>query len=437
MKVAIVGFGVEGRSSYDYFVAQGADVTIFDQSPTPKMTLPPGAKLISGPDAFTQLTDFDVVMRVPTVAPDSLSTHGRISSNIKEFLANCPTKNVIGVTATKGKGTITSLIADILRKAGKTVHVAGNIGVPALDVLPAVKKQDVVVLELSSFQLWDIERSPHIAVIGMIEPEHLEVHGTFEDYAGAKGNIARHQTPDDIVIYHPTNQYSRQMAELSSGLRIAYGTRQGAYLEETYKGRYIMVDGERLCSVDDVRIPGEHNLENICAAVTAAWQLTTNREAAAAAVTAFTGLPHRLQLVATVHGIEFYDDSISTTPGSVIAALHAFTPKNTALLIGGRYDKGVDFSGLAAEMAALQPRHVVFVGPIGKNIHDLCVAAGYAGGELLVEWTMPEAVKRAYGAVKAQTGGTVVLSPACASFGDFTDYKDRGDKFAAAAQSLQ
>jgi UDP-N-acetylmuramoylalanine--D-glutamate ligase len=194
-----------------------------------------------------------------------------------------------------------------------------------------------------------------------------------------------------------------------------------------------MIHGKRICTAGEVQLPGVHNLENICAAVTAAWQFTQDVDAITKAVTNFKGLPHRLQFVDSKHGVDYYDDSISTTPGSVIAALHAFEPSKTTLIIGGQYDKGVDFAGLAAEIAKLRPHKVLFVGPIGAAIANLARVAGY-DSEVLEQWTMAKAV--AVAAASAAENGVVVLSPACASFGDFKDYKDRGNQFIAAVSAL-
>jgi len=434
MKVAIVGFGVEGQSSYNYFKKQGADITIVDESAAPKFTPPEGVHLIAGDGALDALQDFDVVMRVPAMNPSKIRTNGRVSSNVKEFFEQCPSKNIVGVTAAKGKGTMCSLVYEIAQAAGRRVHLAGNIGVPALDVLPDVQPDDIVVLELSSFQLWDMKQSPHIAIVGMIEPEHLEIHDGFKDYLDAKANIARWQMPDDILVYHPTNEHSKYIADTSSAaVKIPYNTQEGAYIDIADGERVLMIHGKQICKASEVQLPGIHNLENICAAVTAAWQFTQDVAAIRKAVTSFKGLPHRMQFVEKKHGVSYYDDSISTTPGSVIAVLHAFDPAKTTLIIGGQYDKGVDFSGLADEIARLQPHKVFFVGPIGEAIASLARTAGYEG-EILNQWAMAEVVMAA--AATAAKDGIVVLSPACASFGDFKDYKDRGNQFISAVKAL-
>jgi len=431
LKLAILGFGEEGRAAYHYFAKQGADITIFDQAEHPKYEVPAKAKLITGATAFEQLMGFDKVLRgSPAIRPDSYMTDGERTSVTKEFFTRSQSTQIIGVTGTKGKGTISTLTRDILREAGLPVHLGGNVGIPAINLLDDVRPDDVVVLELSSFQLWDLEVSPHIAVVGMIEPEHLEVHKDVVEYVAAKANIAKFQKTDDIVIYHPTNEFSADIARQSAGKRIRYGTREGAYIE----GDHIRIDGRIILPISEVQIPGKHNLENICAAITAAWQYAQDPEAVQRAIKAFTGLEHRLEFVREVNGAQYYNDSISTTVGSVVAAMQSFDAAHEILIIGGTYDKGIEFDDLALAIAGANPKRVLFVGPIGKRIADLAKAQDYQHGEVYEQWSMPEVVDRA--ADIAETGDIVILSPATASFKDFKNYKDRGEQFKKAVSSL-
>ena len=222
MKIAIAGYGVEGRSSLKYFRRKypRAEFLIVDQNDIKN----PADDIIvhTGTNVFSErLNDVNLVIRTPSIAPYRIHTLGKIWSATNEFFAECPAP-MIGVTGTKGKGTVCSMIAAIARQAGKTVYTVGNIGTPGLDVLPQIAPHDVVIYELSSFQLWDLERSPHIAVVLMIEPDHLDVHRTFDEYIDAKSNICRYQQANDITIYHPTNIYSQQIALTSGGDGQAY-----------------------------------------------------------------------------------------------------------------------------------------------------------------------------------------------------------------------
>lgn len=429
-KVAILGYGVEGESAYKYFASQGADITIFDESPTPKMQLPPGAKLISGPGVFEKAEGFDQVVRGPAIRPDRIKANGPVGTIVGEFFAKCPAP-IIGVTGSKGKGTTSSLIYNMLKNAGQSVHLAGNIGTPVLDVLPQVKPTDTVVLELSSFQLWDLKQSPHVAVVLMMEPEHLDVHKDVAEYSMAKSNIARWQKPEDVTVYLKGNELSEKTALVGDGQKIPYTRTPGAHVEVDV----IVIDGQTICRTDELAIPGQHNIDNACAAITAAWQFTKDTAAIAKALREFKGLDHRLKLVSEVGGVRYYDDSIATTPGSAIAALASFSqPK--VLILGGS-DKGADFSELAQSVVNENMRAVILIGVMRHRLADTLSKAGYIGQmqQFDEHGSMRQIVKKA--AELAQLGDVVLLSPACASFDMFKSYADRGDQFIAAVNELK
>lgn len=295
MKIAIAGFGLEGRASYDYWNKVDNELVVVDQNPI--HDLPQGAKNQIGEDAFRNLSGFDLVVRTAGLSPNKIRTDGKVWSATNEFFAKCPAP-IIGVTGTKGKGTTCSLIASILRSAGKTVHLVGNIGVPALELLPKIQPDDVVVYELSSFQLWDLESSPQIAVVLMIEPDHLDVHADMDDYVDAKSNITTHQTSDDVVIYHPTNQYSKRIADKSLGHKLRYNEvgNGSVYVESNN----FCVQGRIICDVNELRIAGAHNRENACAAITATlvFDDEITNEQIIDGLKNFNGLPHRLKFVA-------------------------------------------------------------------------------------------------------------------------------------------
>jgi UDP-N-acetylmuramoylalanine--D-glutamate ligase len=386
------------------------------------------------------------VIRTAGLAPYKIKTDGKIWSATNEFFEKCPAP-IIGVTGSKGKGTTSSLIASILRAAGKTVHLVGNIGVSALDALPDITADDVVVYELSSFQLWDAKRSPQIAVVLMIEPDHLDVHLDMDDYISAKANIRRHQGCADLCIYHPTNEYARQIAaggtdtyvdEYCDGGQDAYYRYGVADDGQVYvaDGMFMQED-KALAPVAALQLAGVHNIENACAAISAALALdsTISNDAIEQGLRAFTGLPHRLKLVRTINNVSYYDDSIATTPGSAIAAIHAFdVPK--VLILGGS-EKGDDYGQLVDEIIASPSiRAVVAVGKTGGRIAELLASKDAAVPVTrLEEATMTDFVRVATEA--AQSGDVVVLSPASASFDMFKSYSDRGDQFVAAVESLE
>lgn len=427
MKVAIAGYGAEGQSSYRYYVDKGDEVTIVTDRVAAQYPIPEGAFTIVGDDAFDHLQKFDLVVRTPPMRPDSIKTSGKVWSQANEFFAHCPCP-IIGVTGTKGKGTTASLIAAILRAAGQKVHLVGNIGVPPLTVLNDITAEDAVVFELSSFQLWDLEKSPGIAVVLMMESDHLDVHKSMEEYVSAKSNIARHQTESDIVLFHPANEYSLQIATTSSGQKLRYGIADEgqAYVEN---GQF-MVNDQIICPVSALQLPGSHNQENACAAISAALQFGVSKEFVEPGLRSFTGLPHRLKLVAEKAGVQYYDDSIATTVGSAIAALHSF-PSNRVVIILGGSDKGADYTELVSECKQTGAR-VVAIGQTGEQIARLCDEAGVSYVRELGD--MPEVIARAR--EQARSGDVVILSPASASFDQYASYSDRGDQFVAEVEKL-
>ena len=414
MKIVIAGFGVEGQSNLRYFREKFPEADFLVADEREKIdNLPENVAYQTG---FSGLDDADLIVRSPSLPPKKIKTSGRIWSSTNEFFANCPA-TIIGVTGTKGKGTTCSFISSILHAAGKTVHLVGNIGVPALDILPKIEKNDIVVYELSSFQLWDLQKSPHVAVVLMIEPDHLNIHADFNDYLAAKANITKSQTADDYAVYNSQNEFSSSIADASLA----------------QKKEYPFVLSDDITSA--IRLPGKHNIDNACAAIAAVKSILPNvsDDEIKKGLSEFTGLPHRLKFVAEKYGVKYYDDSISTTPGSAIAALKAFAePK---ILILGGSDKGADYSELAKEIARQNMRLIIINGANADEIREVLreekvdceiVQLNMAG--------MEEVAKSAKN--KAQSGDVVILSPAAASFDMFKSYSNRGEQFVAAVEEL-
>lgn len=420
MKVAIAGFGIEGRVSYQYWRSQGHEVTIVDERELSALDLPYGASTRLGAGVLNELSDFDLVIRTAGLDPEKLAVRGeKIWSATNEFFEKCPV-DIIGVTGTKGKGTTSSFIENILRAAGKKVHLLGNIGIPALEVLPTITADDIVIYELSSFQLWDLKKSPHVAVVLMIEPDHLDVHGSMEQYVAAKANIRRHQRETDVCFYHPTNSLSQQIAQLKPGAQRYSVPDDGAvYVKENT----FFVQNDPICSTDVLQIPGDHNIENACAAISVARLYVDDPAVIERGLRAFEGLPHRLKLVGEIDGVCYYDDSIATTPGSAIAALHTFTePK---IIILGGSDKGADY-GQVISLCGQTNTKVIAIGQTGATIAELCRKEEVPVIELGLT-TMDEVIATAR--EQAEPGSVVILSPASASFDMFKDYAERGDRF--------
>ncbi len=435
MKVAILGYGVEGREAYIWWGKKnGHDCTIFDENPD--LEVPEGVKLVSGSD--WKLDGYDLLVRSPGIRPDRLPEGANVTSVMKEFMAKCPAP-IIGVTGTKGKGTTCSLIFYMLREAGKCPHIGGNIGYPPLLFLEEVWPTDYVVLELSSFQLMDLTQSPQVAVCLMIVPEHLNWHPGMGEYTEAKANIFKFQSKTDKAVFNAKNQYSKQIAQLSKGAKIPYLDKGGAWVD----GEVIRYGKQEVCKVSDVALLGPHNLENICAAITAVWDIIGDPEPIRKAISGFTGLEHRLELVVETDGVRYYNDSFSTTPETAIAAIQAFNePK--VLILGGS-DKGSDYTALAAEVADANIKQVILIGDSGNSKHssaspklaESLKVQGVKNVKSLVRSggaTMDEVVEQA--AKLAKAGDVVLLSPACASFDMFTGYKQRGEQFRQAVAKL-
>lgn len=429
MKIAIAGYGLEGEANYRYWSADPShEITIVDERDQLDRPVPEGTPTKLGVNSFQNLQGFDLVVRTAGLAPHKITTDGKIWSATNEFFAQCPAP-IIGVTGSKGKGTTSSFIASILEAAGKKVWLVGNIGVASLDVLGQISQDDIVVYELSSFQLWDLQRSPKVAVVLMIEQDHLDVHKDMDEYVEAKAQIARHQGESDVLIFNAANQYAQKIAEASNAQhKIAYPSSYTTHIQDN-----AFYNGEQyICGVEAVQLPGVHNLDNAIAAIDAVWSFTQDTEAIKTGLQNFKGLPHRLAFVKTVNDVSYYDDSIATTPTSAIAGLRAFTGKPQVLILGGS-SKGSDFSELAQEVT----RHdvaAILIGDEATKIAAAFDAAGFTNFEIIENATAELFTKRA--AELAKPGGVVLLSPAAASFGLFKNYADRGDQFVAAVNQL-
>lgn len=429
MNIAILGYGVEGESVYRYYRAKypNAVITAYDNNPQPKNPLPPDVQFVGGRTDFKGIVA-DLAIKTPAIPPWLVEVSGVVTTMTREFMKACPAP-IIGVTGTKGKGTTASLIKSILDANGRRSWLVGNIGVGAFDVLDQIKPSDVVVYELSSFQLWDSDVSPHVAVVLGIEPEHLDVHKDFNDYVSAKSNIARHQKPDDIVIYRQGNQYAEQISQMSPATKVVYPSELTTHVKD---GMFYNGDRE-LCSVDVLRLPGNHNRDNACAAIDAVWSWVRDGNDIKRGLEAFEGLPHRLKYVRSVNDVMFYDDSIATTPGSAIAALASFEePK--VIILGGS-DKGASYDELVMKIKESAVRRVILIGTEAPKIEALLKANGIARyTNIGTSLTMDGIVKTAANA--AEPGDVVIMSPACASFDMFKNYADRGDQFVAAVNNL-
>jgi UDP-N-acetylmuramoylalanine--D-glutamate ligase len=451
MKIGIVGWGIEGKSAFNYFGAENEYLIVNEQ---PLDDFPQESDKIKiqyldkdKPAGITGnvkdlsylngLENCDKIVFTPTSRKNleekfigNKEFWDKATSALDIFFETVKTKNIIGVTGTKGKGTTSTIIYQILQAAGKRAFLGGNIGRSVLEFVHDVTPDDWVVLELSNFQLYKFTHSPHIAVCLMIVPEHLDWHQNFEDYLEAKSNIFSHQKPEDIAIYYDGNENSRQLAYHSPGVKIPFYLTPGARIRED--GKIVISDPEiEVFSKDEAKLLGEHNLQNICAAITAVWQSTQDVDAISKVLSTFAGMEHRLEFVREINGVKYYDDSFGTTPETAIVAMKSF--RQPKVLILGGSDKGADYEPLAEEVLKSNTRHVITIGETGTKIAEKLRQINYSQVTEGVQ-TMPEIIKLAQQI--SQEGDVVLLSAASASFGLFKDYKDRGNQFKQAVQEL-
>ena len=437
MKIALIGFGLEAKSAYDYFksIDQNNTFEIYDENPKSKIELPNGVKFFGDFHDFSKI-QADLIVRTPAVNPSRLPKNAKITSVTNLFFEKCPAP-IIGVTGSKGKGTVSSFIAEILRAAGLSVHLVGNIGLPALNELSKIQKDDAVIYELSSFQLWDAQKSPHIAILNNLEVDHLDVHDDFEDYVAAKMNIAKNQTENDFFIFNAENPIVLKNVEnLKSQLKAELQPFQNYNLAHIQENYFLWGD-EVLFETDILKIPGEHNQKNACAAMIATFDFLREKgfeieeifDFWREGLSKFTGLPHRLKFVREFEGVRFYDDSIATTPGSAIAALNSFE-KPKILILGGS-NKGADLSGLIEKITNMpeqELRKVILMGAESEKLAQKLISSRFERFiNLGTKTNMQEVVKTAF--ENAKSGDVVILSPAHASFDMFKSYIDRGEQF--------
>lgn len=453
-RVTIVGLG-SGRTAAGiarFLADHGATVTISD--PQPREQLETGiarigdlpVELVLGPSSDDHaLADPDYVFVIPGIRPRSptiLRARQRdipVLTEMSLFFRLCPAE-IVGVTGTKGKSTTMTLVSRILQTGPRRVHVGGNIGTAILQELPNIGKDDLVVLELSSFQLETIGRSPHVAVVTNVLEDHLDHHGTREAYVAAKSNIVRWQGSRDVAVLNlddPTSLALHTGADSElRGYSLTLRPRRGAFLDDA--GRLVLADGDRrepVCSAKELRVPGRHNISNALAAAIVGGLYGIPADAIGGVLRAFEGLPHRLEFVAERGGVWWVNDSQGTTPFATIPAIEAYT--RTPVVILGGVGKGADFAELGRTVA-LRARGAVLIGQAADEIEAAIESArrSHPGSAVRVERaaTLAEAVERARAI--AQPGDVVLLSPAAASFDMFRSYEERGERFRELARAL-
>lgn len=441
-KIVVLGYGIEGKAVADFLDKRGVKYDILDQKD--------GGGYLKG------LSGYEIIFRSAGIRADlpeiqnAVARGARLTSQIKFFMENCPAQ-IIGVTGTKGKGTTAKLIYEILKLAGKSVYLAGNIGIAAIGMLDELKPDDIVVLELSSFQLQDMETSPHIAVVLMVVPEHLDYHKDASEYAQAKSAITKFQTSRDFAVINFDSKLAMEIGKQGSGKKLYVQTvsadgaadanpfeaykpedflkiKDGVFAEQAHGQIFTVNSGELkfFCNVSDLPLRGFHNAQNVGAAIAVANILGINSQAILEAAREYKGLEHRIEFVCEAKGVGFYNDSIGTTPESALAAMHSFSEPIIAIL--GGYDKKGDYEELARQAAKIKNlKSVILIGQIAPRLKKFFSQSGYAGAIKEGAANMKEIFYQ-IGEI-AQQGDVVLLSPATSSFDMFKDYKDRGDQF--------
>lgn len=441
-KVGIYGLGREGQSTQQYLQTYypHLDQVLLDQKPSAELSQqvkdavshhPKTSFIQVDPSNLQPLSQFKVVYKSAGISPfnkeiSQLRQKGvHFSSSTQLFFNACPGK-IIGITGTKGKSTTTALIHHVLSATQKDVRLAGNIGIPMLETLETSTSETIFVLELSSHQLLDLTKSPHIAVIQAIRPEHLDYYHNFDAYVDAKATISKYQSGQDFLIYNADSDVTSHIAQNSTAQKLPYGN-------DTVGELFNLIG----LNPEEIPLKGTHNYLNIAPSILVGKIFEMEYQVIAEAIKSFKPLPHRLEWVASINQVEYYNDSLATNPEATIRALEAFKDKAIILITGG-FDRGLDYSNLASKIAQSNLRYLILFPETGRKIlENLKKESG--NKEPQTSYTeansMAEAVQLAQ--KHAQPGDVVLLSPASASFNMFKDYADRGNQFKITVTTTQ
>ena len=430
-RLVVLGLGVSNRPLVKLMLKYGCTVIGCDRTPREKLDAEVlelerlGCELRVGDGYLENLTG-DIVFRTPGMHPDNPALNGLrasgavVTSEMDVFFTLCPC-TTIAVTGSDGKTTTTTLISEMLKAAGKTVWLGGNIGTPLLPLLDDMKAEDFAVVELSSFQLMDMQHSSHIAVVTNLAPNHLDMHKDMDEYVQAKKNIFAFQGENDVLILNQDNGITNTFTGNGK-------TRWFSRLGKTGNG--ICMDGDMLTrdgvavlDAKEIVIPGVHNIENYMAAILAVEGLVDD-ETIRQVARSFGGVEHRIELVRVKDGVKFYNDSIASSPSRTIAGLRSFSEK--VILIAGGYDKHIPYDVLGPEVC----RHVKKLFLCGATAPQIRAAVENCQGEKpeMTDCGDFESAVRA-AAAAAESGDVVLMSPASASFDQFKNFMVRGECF--------
>ncbi|MBO5299564.1 MAG: UDP-N-acetylmuramoyl-L-alanine--D-glutamate ligase [Clostridia bacterium] len=436
-KITVVGFGVSNRPFVKMLAESGALVTVRDKNEIPEIVRAEfeNVEFVTGADYLCDLTD-ELIFKTPGMRrdiPEFLAAEkngSKITSEMQLFFELCPCR-IIAVTGSEGKTTTTTLIYNILKEQGHTVFLGGNIGTPLLPRISQMKENDIVIAELSSFQLFDMTVSADTAVITNIVEEHLNWHTSMEEYIEAKKTVFRHQGENGRLILNADYETTLSLAPEANGKTELFSRKSpvenGAFLNEN--GFIVHKDESGSVTIfhkDSIKIPGDHNVENFMAAICATWGLasiSTYRKIAKE----FGGVEHRMEFVREKDGVKYYNDSIATSPTSVIACLKSQTQK--IITISGGSDKNLNYADVAPYIIK-HVKHMILTGQTAQKIYKAVTECeGYDPAVTVLEFAdgMADAVEKAHACAKE--GDIVYLSPISASFDCYKNFEERGKHF--------
>ena len=441
-RVAIIGIGVSNIPLIDYFYKYNARVSVFDNRDADKIDTEVLEKLEKynfdyylGANNLSNLKGFDIIFRSPSAMPfipeiQKEVERGAILTTEIEMVLNLTPGTVIGITGSDGKTTTTSLIYEIVKEAGYKCFLGGNIGTPLFTQIEQMRPEDIIVLELSSFQLMNMQISPKISVVTNVTPNHLNVHSSYEEYIDAKANIFKYQNEAGIVVLNYDNEITRDFSRDTNGKKFLFSSKtkiNDGYIYDDGMIKYCE-DGVRrhIISTKEIPLRGIHNYENICAALAATSSLV-DENTQIRAIKNFKGVEHRIEFVREINGVKWYNDSIGTSPTRTIAGLNSFD-ENIVLIAGG-YDKHLDYTPIGKPIVN-NVGTLILMGATADKIENAVQVALAKEGKAMPIYrcdTLEQTINLAY--EKAKEGDVVLFSPASASFDLFKNFAERGEKF--------